>query len=1637
MAEETKNKVFYQGQEYDQDALDFIGQNAEAYARHQNLNDVQRNAFMQEVNARLANMRGGGDGSLSDNNSIVYTGAFTGSQKKGPKAWNGITRNGFSPRDLADSYLMGGFGKYNSLTAKRRAAEEAKAKEDAESKVLAWKAHTGNGDSTLGSRLRKLWGNDLDMTHWADSAGDVLVDGTRSRNGRYNQLNALLKEYRDDLTNGKYGKTEDNEEMQNELSLLNGVLDNADVSQLDSAYARLLGNELYDKLMFTGEKYMTPEDLTKSEQDTRLQQAKDYENGVEGVKNPYQEGTPEYDALERRRQHADDLKFNESFGNNTNWQEGDSDYTYTADLTDSLDQNLFQGWQGSDMRANLDAMYGKDYDQHGRDVAVGLGFEFGHNDYSGWKDEFFNREDESLEGTMYKNYLDVLKDTTDQGADDTFFALGKKNARSTNAIKAKAAMDWARALVSQPKYQQMQYDDGYIIPELIDWNSGKAYVFSFNGTQGRAKRVNLKSILPKIDKNSMLYKTLLNEYRVRNNRAAMKNGGVLKAAQGAPLSAEEMQFLQSPQGQSSSYVDPFYNTNYQGFNGIQQSPEERIALENARYEEAQQNGVGKQDLIDRNKSTEFNARDWARIGTAIADLTGAVISLSGFTPVGAAIGAGSTLTQFGLDIADHDVGFTDALKFLGAGLALDALSLVPGVGGFGKVAKAAKSLSKYAVPIISALQVAGNSPEAIATAKKVFNGDFKGITVGEWKGFARALNGLTNVTPMAHIAYSKRWGQLSKVKTPEAQTWKFKVGDNKEVTLNQEQISKINSSKDPVAELRAAFTGENALTEADDVSHLLNQPGFIKSKFGIKPSLDVNQGQGVVTSEAYKNYIGKLRALQRKRNINIANGNRADASIWAKAKGKMSEYGLDDAAYALGGSNPRDLINVLKGKPASGKDGLTQTLRSAQTTLSKLQNDEATQQLEALNRLLESNNLKPSDQAKLTEQRNRLQQALSQARSDWNANGGTNGLNTLEEQVKTAETLKNLRIAREGNLNNLRNVEAELTAKGTFAIDAADKAAIKAANDKLATLSAELNKQKVAASKAASLATAPGITARQKAARMKRLTKIMDDINNKTTEIDKAKQELQIATKSVSEKRRVHNIEKGKIQSQIDKLTQNETRLVNHIYSNDLIGKAGINPNGRNITDILADVENVQSVANAKIQKMHDIIKFRSRARGLKKGLDARQKMVTNIADPIFEQAVLNNSGEAVRDQAAFQRFIQALVDKGYSERDILRILKINNDKAEYLSQLRALYGFRHGGSIPKFNFGGATQTSNAQVFADFAKKAGNFVGSNAITGLEIGKNADAIRRSKAATQELLDVPALQLSYTPQMYKLNTSLLDSAYRTAADKIRSAGNEASNNYSTAETQLAGKLATEKNAADYDVQGANALTQNLVQMQAKQQEIENANNKAFDALNNQNAQLRNSKMLSDANNRGSLTQYIGNIGQTYIQNMQRGIAESRNKNRLAKISQMVMDNPEYKQAYSDYMEAYNAYKENPNDSEAKEAANTASKHLKTVRTNLTSQLTMRYPEQPTNPFSYVRGVTPYTGEFWDNVTLNKEGGTLGKLTQAELVKLFRQRQSDARKEKESYLKQLNQYAERANKGKVSPAYLAYLKLVNSKL
>jgi hypothetical protein len=90
--------------------------------------------------------------------------------------------------------------------------------------------------------------------------------------------------------------------------------------------------------------------------------------------------------------------------------------------------------------------------------------------------------------------------------------------------------------------------------------------------------------------------------------------------------------------------------------------------------------------------------------------------------------------------------------------------------------------------------------------------------------------------------------------------------------------------------------------------------------------------------------VKELRGLQNNRNKIISEGNRPGASLWAKAKSKMTQYGLDDAAYALGGSDPRNLIRLLQGEAPIKNDGLTNTLTSANKDLRDLRAAESAKQ---------------------------------------------------------------------------------------------------------------------------------------------------------------------------------------------------------------------------------------------------------------------------------------------------------------------------------------------------------------------------------------------------------------------------------------------------------------------------------------------------------------------------------------------------------------------------------------------------------------------------------------------------------------------------------------------------------------------
>ena len=143
------------------------------------------------------------------------------------------------------------------------------------------------------------------LISWANKY-DPVSNGTRSVSGRRQYIKSELQKYIDDLNNGVYNISD--EDKQNELNRINEIINGGDFEL--GKVAPWLTN-----LFFTGENYLTPQNIEESKQ---KQDYQNFLNGVEGYNNPYQAGTQEYETAEKARaynlfdQYKSDFQSNET-----------------------------------------------------------------------------------------------------------------------------------------------------------------------------------------------------------------------------------------------------------------------------------------------------------------------------------------------------------------------------------------------------------------------------------------------------------------------------------------------------------------------------------------------------------------------------------------------------------------------------------------------------------------------------------------------------------------------------------------------------------------------------------------------------------------------------------------------------------------------------------------------------------------------------------------------------------------------------------------------------------------------------------------------------------------------------------------------------------------------------------------------------------------------------------------------------------------------------------------------------------------------------------------------------------------------------------------------------------------------------
>ena len=888
-------------------------QKADEWARYQGLKGDEINDFNESLNDILAGISDGrytvtesgalsGKGTSTANTYNTRTGARVEDSNGG----NSRRRRGFDPNANVMGYLNGIAGAMSS-GGYSRSSSNSSPRGTTMQQYLS-DAIFGEGNSFSPEQV----------VRWADAYDAVGNDGKRGISGRRQWIADTLNEYRTKYNNGEFGEVSD-EERTKTNELIDSIISNNN-PDIDKDWELSKNAPWLSHLLFRDAKYYSDDaerqaDKTKAEEDATKKALEAYVNGVEGATNPYEPGTEGYKLAEKTRQDKELANFDKDFRTHQ-WDYADAGKSFRTQVHESLPQDLFSNWNINNVREYLAGAEGLETNEYGQDVntggfgsgmygmgkgvlagagagaAAGAGIgafaggvgaapgaviggiiggvggliqggtrfahgnEFGHEDYTGW-----GKGDTSLRTSGLINYFDALPN--DFRPDDTTKNTGGFDARSNKAILGKAAADYARAIIANSGDQFRLSDGSYLLPQFIDWGTGKAYRFNMNGNKAVITTDNIGAIINGLTPGSPLYNTLLNEWRSYNKKPTFKEGGVLYAAKGDTLSPGEIEILRkaSASTQTATPSQPTYTPMYADNTLARQ--EQKAAEDQQRYMQAQQMGVAKEERQNKGKETlgsGLTAIDFARMGAITADLASAVAAFVpgiGTAPA-AALGIGSTAATLGADIADKSVSNGDVIKGLGVNLLIDAASLIPGLGTGTVAGKLGKNLLKLAPKLIPIFMTMQTGPEAIKTTEKILQGRFKDITKEELRNLNYCISAVSGTARMGGMA-AEKYVRNPIPKGAKVKTYKYTKANGETGTLYGEQATKVANAVNEAGKKGGNEEALKALTSAtEEGAKFANGENFetgVLGRFKSKPA-EVVSGYDT-QSEAYINYLNK------------------------------------------------------------------------------------------------------------------------------------------------------------------------------------------------------------------------------------------------------------------------------------------------------------------------------------------------------------------------------------------------------------------------------------------------------------------------------------------------------------------------------------------------------------------------------------------------------------------------------------------------------------------------------------------------------------------------------------------------------------------------------------------------------------
>lgn len=411
------------------------------------------------------------------------------------------------------------------------------------------------------------------------------------------------------------------------------------------------------------------------------------------------------------------------------------------------------------VRANEEDIYNRERDAFFNDYATKNPFKGTVSGYVASKTSYNPENVLQYIDTTHKG---VINDYLKSALDPRYFRgqLSHQNEQGQDNLREHLAnnLDLAINTGKLPKID----DETYAIPGTYNYDNWS--LITYNPVSRQYKETSMLA-------NDALKKIAYAEYDRRKKTPTNKEGGIIKLQYGG--------FVED---------DSAYNAYREQFAKKKEEKKQQIqAKAKATDRTPEQVEAGERKPMADGQDWEYE--DYARLVSAGADVGSMIASfVPGYgTAASAALGVGSTIGNFTADLADESVGVGSAFLNAGAGLGMDLIGLIPGLGAAGKGSKIVKNLLKVAPKLITIWSASTSFAPAMQAFNKLKDKGAKEMTVEDWKALANGLTAAAGAT---------RWGAAAaknKINTHKYGTTTRTVTtkSGKQVQMSEEEFQRI------------------------------------------------------------------------------------------------------------------------------------------------------------------------------------------------------------------------------------------------------------------------------------------------------------------------------------------------------------------------------------------------------------------------------------------------------------------------------------------------------------------------------------------------------------------------------------------------------------------------------------------------------------------------------------------------------------------------------------------------------------------------------------------------------------------------------------------------------------------------------